>query len=246
MKKIVIFFAIFFTLCYATNVTGSVSGTWDIDGSPYYITENVTVPVGDTLKINPGVQVKAHQSTRLTVVGTLLAIGHPDSLITFGSNTYGRTGTFSVISNVILVSISSVGTLNSSTSPSPPGCAGAEQAISLLLSIDHDSETSGVLHFTNPSGVRDATPLVSRATLWSQSSASVEHDARYLPSRLKATAVTLCVCGLMTCCKCQQSRSCCRTRTTPSWNPTMTVVQVGSTTGEAQCKHEHGCGNACE
>ena len=70
-----------------SNVSGEISGTWSLVNSPYYITENITVPSGDTLKIDPGVQIKAYQSTRITVKGTMLAIGHPDSLITFSSNT---------------------------------------------------------------------------------------------------------------------------------------------------------------
>jgi hypothetical protein len=87
MKKIMITLTLASTMALATDISGNVSGTWSIANSPYYITENATIPAGDTLSIEPGVQVLAYQSTRLTVEGTLLAVGHPDSLITFAANT---------------------------------------------------------------------------------------------------------------------------------------------------------------
>ena len=86
MKKIMITLILASTMALATDISGTVSGTWSIANSPYYMTANATVPEGETLNISPGVQVLAYQSTRLTVEGTLLAVGHPDSLITFASN----------------------------------------------------------------------------------------------------------------------------------------------------------------
>ena len=86
MKKIMITLILASSMGFATDISGNVSGTWSIGNSPYYMTANATVPEGETLNISPGVQVLAYQSTRLTVEGTLLAVGHPDSLITFASN----------------------------------------------------------------------------------------------------------------------------------------------------------------
>ena len=86
MKKIMITLILASSMGFATDISGNVSGTWSIGNSPYYMTANATVPEGKTLNISPGVQVLAYQSTRLTVEGTLLAVGHPDSLITFASN----------------------------------------------------------------------------------------------------------------------------------------------------------------
>ncbi|MEI8194164.1 MAG: hypothetical protein WCG64_09885, partial [Flavobacteriia bacterium] len=40
-----------------TNVSGNVSGTWTTANSPYLVTGNIGVPAGQTLVIQPGVQV---------------------------------------------------------------------------------------------------------------------------------------------------------------------------------------------
>jgi hypothetical protein len=61
-----------------THVSGTLSGspTWTLDGSPYILDNSVTVPVGSTLFINPGVVVKfGGQTTELRVNGTLSAFG---------------------------------------------------------------------------------------------------------------------------------------------------------------------------
>jgi len=40
-----------------TYVSGAVSGVWDSTGSPFYVTDSVCVPTGDSLRIGPGVEV---------------------------------------------------------------------------------------------------------------------------------------------------------------------------------------------
>ncbi len=48
----------FFTSSLAeTFVSGEVSGVWDVDGSPYLVTDTLTVPAGDTLLVEPGVTI---------------------------------------------------------------------------------------------------------------------------------------------------------------------------------------------
>ncbi len=41
----------------STPVAGNVSGTWSASGSPYYVTDNLTVSSGATLTIEPGTEV---------------------------------------------------------------------------------------------------------------------------------------------------------------------------------------------
>ncbi len=65
------------------TVCGSVSGVWDAAHSPYYVTCDVTVPAGDTLRIEPGVRVEFLGPYSLTAYGTLLAEGTEQDSIAF-------------------------------------------------------------------------------------------------------------------------------------------------------------------
>jgi parallel beta-helix repeat protein len=62
---------------------GSVSGTWTTAGSPYHIEGDITVPTGQTLTIQPGVEVIFQSWYKLTVNGTLLAEGTASNPILF-------------------------------------------------------------------------------------------------------------------------------------------------------------------
>jgi hypothetical protein len=71
----------------ATDVCGSVSGTWNLAGSPYNVTCNVTVPTGQTLIIEAGVQVVFMGHYTLLVNGTLSALGTETDSVVFTTNT---------------------------------------------------------------------------------------------------------------------------------------------------------------
>ena len=71
-----------------TNVSGFINAntTWDLSGSPYIVTGNALLSHGYTLTINPGVVIKFDSAKALQIDGTLIAIGTPQSRITFTSN----------------------------------------------------------------------------------------------------------------------------------------------------------------
>jgi hypothetical protein len=58
-----------------TIVSGSISGTWDLRGSPYVLADNCTVPAGQSLRINPGVSVIMGAGMSLTASGNIQALG---------------------------------------------------------------------------------------------------------------------------------------------------------------------------
>ncbi|MEW6617771.1 MAG: right-handed parallel beta-helix repeat-containing protein, partial [bacterium] len=70
----------------AVEVNGNQSGIWSLSNSPYVVTGTVTVLSGETLVIEPKVEVRFATNTSLVVCGTLSAIGTLDGTITFTSN----------------------------------------------------------------------------------------------------------------------------------------------------------------
>ncbi|MBI5059948.1 right-handed parallel beta-helix repeat-containing protein [candidate division KSB1 bacterium] len=74
--------ACFIPAC-ATDVSGPVSGTWTLSGSPYTVIDHVTVPAGHLLTIEPGVQVLFTGHYKVNVLGRLQAIGTAQDSIIF-------------------------------------------------------------------------------------------------------------------------------------------------------------------
>lgn len=69
---------------FTTEVaSGSVSGTWNQAGSPYYVSGDITVPAGQTLVIEAGVDVWMNDRTSLFVEGTLDVRGQLGQMVRF-------------------------------------------------------------------------------------------------------------------------------------------------------------------
>ncbi|MCX6640887.1 MAG: right-handed parallel beta-helix repeat-containing protein [bacterium] len=78
--------ALVFTVISAyadTIVGGQVSGTWTTGGSPYIVVADLDIPYGQTLTIDPGVQVRFTGQFRMVAHGTLTAIGTQTDSIKF-------------------------------------------------------------------------------------------------------------------------------------------------------------------
>ncbi len=79
MKKLVIFISLFvlsINLFAATDITSSdVFGHWTMAGSPYRIFNNISIASGQTLQIDPGVDVIFQGAYKLSVFGSLRAAG---------------------------------------------------------------------------------------------------------------------------------------------------------------------------
>ena len=65
---------------------GDVSGTWPINGAPYQIEGEITIPDGEALTIDPGVLVEFQGHYKFYVQGRLLAIGTEQDSIRFTVN----------------------------------------------------------------------------------------------------------------------------------------------------------------
>lgn len=69
---------------FKSNIkTGNVSGTWTKKSSPYLIKGEITIPDGETLTIEPGVEVIFEGHYKFNVQGRLLAIGTEKVTVTF-------------------------------------------------------------------------------------------------------------------------------------------------------------------
>ena len=91
MKKVKLFFILLSFLatnafCQSYISSGDVSGTWGVNGTPYYIQGDITVPDDSTLTIEPGVSVVFEGYYVLNVQGRLLAVGTETEMISFTIN----------------------------------------------------------------------------------------------------------------------------------------------------------------
>ncbi|MCF7798031.1 MAG: right-handed parallel beta-helix repeat-containing protein [Lentisphaeria bacterium] len=66
-----ILFMITSSLSAQTQVSGDVSGTWDARNSPYVLTSDALVPIGDSLIVEPGVIIRSPGEFELRVAGFL-------------------------------------------------------------------------------------------------------------------------------------------------------------------------------
>ncbi len=90
MKNYLLFIIllIFSIQLFGTDVSGNQSGTWDMQGSPYLIVGEITVPNNETLNISAGVEVIAMGSYKITAFGNIIAMGAINDTIRF----YGDNG----------------------------------------------------------------------------------------------------------------------------------------------------------
>ncbi|RLB61000.1 MAG: hypothetical protein DRH08_14525 [Deltaproteobacteria bacterium] len=88
MKRLILLLLLVPCIAYSqTNVSGDQSGTWISSNSPYRVTGHVTVPVGQTLNIEAGVEVNFQGHYKFNVLGDLQAIGTRDSMIVLTTDT---------------------------------------------------------------------------------------------------------------------------------------------------------------
>lgn len=69
-------------------ISGNLEGTLSITDSPFLITGNINVSVGDTLTIEPGVTLFFNKNTSLNVQGNIIAEGTKDLPILFSAYSY--------------------------------------------------------------------------------------------------------------------------------------------------------------
>ena len=89
MKKIftfIILFTISTSIFAQTQVQGNQSGTWTAANSPYEVTGEITIPAGEVLTIEAGVEVNFQSHYKFIVNGNLQAIGTEADSIFFTTN----------------------------------------------------------------------------------------------------------------------------------------------------------------
>jgi len=75
-----------------TPVSGDVSGSWTLEGSPYLVTADATVGPASTLDIGPGVEVRFSGGTHLFVAGELVVRGAGLTPVSFTSADFAVAG----------------------------------------------------------------------------------------------------------------------------------------------------------
>ena len=76
-------------LAETTIPRGNVSGEWDLAGSPYIIEGDINIPSGESLTIQPGVEVFFDSWYQFSVNGVLNAVGTEEQMISFTSEPAG-------------------------------------------------------------------------------------------------------------------------------------------------------------
>lgn len=90
-KSIIFFFGLVFIILLkgigaTTTVNGIQSGYWSVGNSPFMVTDDIIIPEGLTLTIEPGVTIKFTGPYRFIVAGGLIARGTTVKRIIFTSN----------------------------------------------------------------------------------------------------------------------------------------------------------------
>ena len=84
MRYLIIFCILINTIFIAaTDVSGIQTGNWDIENSPYVVIGDVTIPDGEELNIDPGVEVQFNGPFKIEALGMLNAQGTEEDSISF-------------------------------------------------------------------------------------------------------------------------------------------------------------------
>jgi hypothetical protein len=82
--------------CFLSAATvisgGNVSGVWSVAGSPYLINGNIIIPEGESLTLNPGVELQFQGYYTLKIQGRLQAIGTFSDSIKFSTTSIHKSG----------------------------------------------------------------------------------------------------------------------------------------------------------
>ena len=84
-KFMFLIFALMLGNIFATDVSGDVSGTWNLAGSPYHVVGDINIPLDETLTIEAGVQVIFDDYYEFRISGNLQANGTSGNEIQFTS-----------------------------------------------------------------------------------------------------------------------------------------------------------------
>ena len=84
-KFMFLIFALMLGNIFATDVSGDVSGTWNLAGSPYHVVGDINIPLDETLTIEAGVQVIFGDYYEFRISGNLQANGTSGNEIQFTS-----------------------------------------------------------------------------------------------------------------------------------------------------------------
>lgn len=70
----------------SSNISGNVAGYWPSTGSPYFVVDDITVPAGEELTLDPGTLIYMENNSSFILEGKLQAAGTETQPINFDTN----------------------------------------------------------------------------------------------------------------------------------------------------------------
>ena len=98
-------FCLLIVSLFSIDVSGDQSGTWTPDNNPYNVVGDITVPIGEILQIEPGVEVILQGDYQITAAGQIEANGTETEMIYFQSNSGGISWSGIRLENEILENV---------------------------------------------------------------------------------------------------------------------------------------------
>ena len=176
-------------IAWATDVSGSITTTtWTADASPYRVIGAITVPIGNILTIEAGVDVLFDVDVQFIVEGALQVNGTVDDSVRFQTGTAAEWGGIRFTGSVnSSLAYTRIGGVNADADGAVYfECAGAELSMNNCVLTGNTAQNGGALHISNSAAATLAYCLIA------DNSAAFNGGGVYLSSPGATTSLMNC------------------------------------------------------